>query len=45
MPEDKLDRIADTSVPVLLQGESGTGKEIFARLLHAQSNRAPMELG
>jgi two-component system response regulator AtoC len=36
---EKLDRIADTSVPVLLQGESGTGKEIFARLLHAQSNR------
>jgi two-component system response regulator AtoC len=37
---EKLDRIADTAVPVLIQGESGTGKEIFARLLHAQSNRS-----
>lgn len=37
---EKLDRIAETTVPVLVQGESGTGKEIVARLLHAQSNRA-----
>lgn len=36
----KLERIAETPVPVLLQGESGTGKDIFARLLHARSNRA-----
>jgi len=37
---EKLERIAETTVPVLLQGESGTGKEIFAKLLHAKSNRS-----
>jgi len=37
---DKLERIAETTVPVLLQGESGTGKDIFARLLHARSKRS-----
>ena len=37
---EKLERVADTNVPVLLQGESGTGKEIFAKLLHARSNRS-----
>jgi two-component system response regulator AtoC len=37
---EKLERVAETTIPVLLQGESGTGKEIFARLLHAYSNRS-----
>lgn len=37
---EKLERVAATTVPVLLQGESGTGKEIFAKLLHAYSNRS-----
>jgi len=37
---ERLERVAGTSVPVLLQGESGTGKDIFARLLHALSNRS-----
>ena len=37
---DKLERVADTTVPILLQGESGTGKEIFAKLMHARSNRS-----
>jgi two-component system response regulator AtoC len=37
---EKLERVADTTLPVLLQGESGTGKEIFAKLLHARSNRS-----
>jgi two-component system response regulator AtoC len=37
---EKLERVADTTIPVLLQGESGTGKDIFARLLHAHSNRS-----
>jgi two-component system response regulator AtoC len=35
-----LDRVADKTVPVLLQGESGTGKDIFAKLLHLRSSRA-----
>ena len=37
---EKLERIAKTTVPVLLQGESGTGKEVFAKLLHIHSNRS-----
>ena len=37
---EKLARTAETTVPVLLQGESGTGKEVFAKLLHANSNRS-----
>ncbi len=37
---EKLERIADTTVPVLVQGESGTGKDILAKLLHARSSRS-----
>ncbi len=36
----KLERVADTNIAVLLQGESGTGKEIMAKLLHLRSCRA-----
>lgn len=39
LAREKLGRIAETTIPVLLQGESGTGKEIFAKLLHAYSRR------
>jgi two-component system response regulator AtoC len=33
----KVDRIAATSVPVLIQGDSGTGKGILARYIHERS--------
>jgi two-component system response regulator AtoC len=36
---EKLRRVAETDVPVLIQGESGTGKEILARMVHAFSRR------
>jgi DNA-binding NtrC family response regulator len=35
-----LHRAASTDATVLLEGESGTGKELFARALHALSERA-----
>jgi len=35
-----LQRVAPTSVNVLLLGESGVGKEVIARCLHAHSRRA-----
>jgi transcriptional regulator with GAF, ATPase, and Fis domain len=35
-----LQRAAATDTTVLLEGESGTGKELFARALHALSDRA-----
>ncbi|MCW8139637.1 MAG: sigma 54-interacting transcriptional regulator [Planctomycetota bacterium] len=34
-----LDKITDSSVPVLVQGESGTGKELIARCLHYNGPR------
>jgi DNA-binding NtrC family response regulator len=35
-----LQRAATTDTTVLIEGESGTGKELFARSLHALSDRA-----
>ncbi len=40
LAREKLERVAETTVPVLLQGESGTGKEIFAKFLHVYSSRS-----
>jgi two-component system response regulator AtoC len=37
---EKLQRVAGTDVPVLIQGESGTGKEIMAKMVHAFSRRS-----
>ncbi|MDP3856399.1 MAG: sigma-54-dependent Fis family transcriptional regulator [Stagnimonas sp.] len=36
----KAARVLNADLPVLLQGETGAGKEIFARQLHAASDRA-----
>ena len=35
-------RIASLRVPVMIQGPTGAGKEVFARALHAVSDRASM---
>jgi DNA-binding NtrC family response regulator len=37
-----LERAAATDTTVLIEGESGTGKELFARSLHALSDRSAM---
>ena len=37
---DLLQRLAPSSMTVLIRGESGTGKELAARALHAMSSRA-----
>ena len=36
---ERLSRIAQSPVPVLILGESGTGKEVLARLIHISSKR------
>lgn len=34
---DRLSKVAEANVPVLIQGESGTGKDIIARMIHGLS--------
>jgi transcriptional regulator of acetoin/glycerol metabolism len=36
----RLGAVIDRDLPVLLQGETGVGKDVFARAIHAASNRA-----
>ncbi len=36
----RIEQVAPTEAPVLLEGETGSGKEVIARLLHAESRRA-----
>ncbi len=37
---NQIQRIANHKTPVLVRGESGTDKELFARYLHAESDRS-----
>lgn len=37
---DDLQRVAASSVPVLLQGETGVGKDLVAQAIHARSGRS-----
>ncbi|RMH03433.1 MAG: FHA domain-containing protein [Planctomycetota bacterium] len=37
---DRMERVMESDVPILLQGESGTGKELVARALHFGGPRA-----
>lgn len=39
MLKNKVKKIAPSSSTILITGESGTGKEIFARAIHAESDR------
>jgi two-component system response regulator AtoC len=43
MVMDMVERVADSTVSVLLRGESGVGKEVIARELHRRSSRRSQE--
>lgn len=40
---NQIEKIAPTESTVLIYGESGTGKELFARAIHAHSNRSAQQ--
>ncbi|NVO04805.1 MAG: sigma-54-dependent Fis family transcriptional regulator [Rhodoferax sp.] len=37
---DKVRRVLNKSIPILIEGESGVGKELFARAIHDSSQRS-----
>lgn len=37
---ERIEKIANFNLPVLIVGESGSGKEVIARLIHTRSSRA-----
>ena len=36
----RVENVAPTDAPVMLEGETGSGKEVIARMIHARSQRA-----
>jgi len=36
---ETIDRVAPSSIPILIEGETGTGKEVIARAIHDRSRR------
>ena len=40
----RVESVAPTDAPVMLEGETGSGKEVIARMIHARSQRADSTL-